>query len=615
MRQFTAMILLLACAACGPKPPAAEPQDVQPKESATGLDLGEEGTRAINLLFDAAFSGDEFIREAALTELMRLAPHVPGTLESLHEGLSEGAASRRSACAHAFAMYYGKLGKTLADHDALPALLDALRDEDPGVRAAAALAVGTLGEEGEEGVQSLTFAMGKDTEQVRIAAIQALGQIGPPADRAAPQLVDYMLSGDTYLGEAAARALAGIRSADVQEQIVDTLGHGNADLRMMALTAISGYGAQAPEAIPLITQMASSPDERVDVRAAAIEALGQMGSAAREASMQTLFTILEGPDDSLARKASGALSRMGPEVVPAMIQMTSHESATVRRLAILALMDLDAPADQVLSVYTDRLDDEDPEVVFTSVTALGHLGHDAAPSMQEVAALMAELAPRVDYTHLWEQGLEEGTLDPVPDTLVRMGPESVTALQQALGHEMPIVRWRAARALGLLGASAEPAVPTLMQAVTDEDVFVRKDAVRALARIGPMGAPAALQALTGEDAFLHVDAVWGLGLVVNDIDGALELLLQTLSGADLELRMEAARALGNAGEAGVDPLLAALDGAPPELRDIIIRSLGRIGTPARKAVPVLVNMWGSLGSAEEARMLIPTALGHVLLPE
>ena len=55
-------------------------------------------------------------------------------------------------------------------------------------------------------------------------------------------------------------------------------------------------------------------------------------------------------------------------------------------------------------------------------------------------------------------------------------------------------RWRAARALGLIGPGAAPAVPDLIAGLADPSDRVRREAARALGRIGP-GAEAALPAL------------------------------------------------------------------------------------------------------------------------
>jgi HEAT repeat protein len=598
---------------CGPKPGPDDPGDVGTTTTTGGMDLGQHGTRAINLLFDAAFSGDEQVREAALHQLMRLAPHVPGTLENLDQGLTEGTSERREACAVAFEYYYGELGHDLSDYDALDSLMDAIRDEDRGVRAAAVKAIGALGPEASKAVPILQFALEKDTDAVRVAAIEALGAIGPASAAAAPALMAHIKSGDGVYAGPAAKALGQIAAPGMFDEIVALLDHGNDSIREKGIWALQGYGEAAAPAVPRLVAIAQDPSQPVGVRSQAIAALGHLGSPVADGAIPALLDLMNDGQKEIGETAADSVTGMGPSVIPKLIEKASSPDPTLARRALDALGAMSPPADQVLGTYTEALDHSDPVVVFAAVKALGTLGVLAAPTIPKLAALMEELEPLQDYNFLWENGLDEGRLDAVPDTLVRIGAGSSGVLIAALKAEMPIVRWRAARALGMLGPAAVTAVPALIDAIEDEDVYVRKDAVRALARIGPEGAPAAFQAFNGDDLFLKDDAVWALGLVVNDLDGAIDLLISTLMSEDLGLRMAAAQALGNAGDKGVAPLIEALKEDDADLRLIIIESLGHIGSPAAAAVPALVNLWGDLPAGDEALATIPTALGLILL--
>jgi hypothetical protein len=129
----------------------------------------------------------------------------------------------------------------LADEDAakaLPELLGALADKDPRIRAAAAEALGEVGD--ASAVEPLGKALASDADSdVRDAAAEALGDIGSP--NAVPLLS------------------AGLRDADedVRETVVDALG------------SIGG-----PDAERVLRQALSDPDE--DVRDAAAAALAKM---------------------------------------------------------------------------------------------------------------------------------------------------------------------------------------------------------------------------------------------------------------------------------------------------------------------------------------------------
>ena len=58
-------------------------------------------------------------------------------------------------------------------------------------------------------------------------------------------------------------------------------------------------------------------------------------------------------------------------------------------------------------------------------------------------------------------------------------------LTKALHHENRQVRWQATVDLGELGADAAPAVPALVDSLSDEHLEVRRGATRALGLIGP----------------------------------------------------------------------------------------------------------------------------------
>jgi HEAT repeat protein len=63
---------------------------------------------------------------------------------------------------------------------AVPALIEALSDEDSGVRASAASALGKIGEPAKEAITALIQALSDKDESVRRAAAEVLKKIGTP---------------------------------------------------------------------------------------------------------------------------------------------------------------------------------------------------------------------------------------------------------------------------------------------------------------------------------------------------------------------------------------------------------------------------------------------------
>jgi hypothetical protein len=72
---------------------------------------------------------------------------------------------------------------------AVPALLDALRSTNPGVRRKAVEVLGRMGEEAAPAVPALTALLDDSDMTVRKAAARTLGQIGPAAKDAVPALM------------------------------------------------------------------------------------------------------------------------------------------------------------------------------------------------------------------------------------------------------------------------------------------------------------------------------------------------------------------------------------------------------------------------------------------
>lgn len=75
-------------------------------------------------------------------------------------------------------------------------------------------------------------------------------------------------------------------------------------------------------------------------------------------------------------------------------------------------------------------------------------------------------------------------------SLAQIGPAAIPALKEALADDKPQVRRQAARALGKMGPDAEAAVSDLTKALNDADPTVREAAAQALGKIGPAAAPA-----------------------------------------------------------------------------------------------------------------------------
>jgi HEAT repeat protein len=163
------------------------------------------------------------------------------------------------------------LGK-LGDPRAVPALIQALRDRSENVRFAAAWALGDLGD--PQAVPALIKALGDGWDAVRFAAAWALGDLGDP--QAVPPLSVW-----AHAGEDAARdalQTLGHPMLDLPQAVAQVAAQGAWGVLIRALTCtqvrevVVGLGAPA---VPALIQALGDSDR--DVRRAAAEALGAIG--------------------------------------------------------------------------------------------------------------------------------------------------------------------------------------------------------------------------------------------------------------------------------------------------------------------------------------------------
>ena len=129
-------------------------------------------------------------------------------------------------------------------------------------------------------------------------------------------------------------------------------------------------------------------------------------------------------------------------------------------------------------------------------------------------------------------------------------PRAVEALGEALGDPDAGVRQQATIALSKLGA---PALDALVAALRDPDKDVRQFAAKALGQVGdPRGAAGLVIALRD----IHLDVRSQAAFALSRIGApAVETLVNALQDADPNVRANAARILGQIGDARALPAL------------------------------------------------------------
>jgi HEAT repeat protein len=157
--------------------------------------------------------------------------------------------------------------------------------------------------------------------------------------------------------------------------------------------------------------------------------------------------------------------------------------------------------------------------------------------------------------------------------------------------------------LGSIKVNTTSVIPALVEVLTDKDLQVRMQAVRALGAFGP-GAKAAVPALIkilddrtsqGKGSLTVGEmAMRGLCEIGRDAKSAIPVLLTMLNDKDSSIRSEAALTLGYLSE-GEAEVVTALTRVLRDKEDTGVKAgaalaLGRIGPKAKSAVPSLVEV-------------------------
>ncbi|TNJ67625.1 phytanoyl-CoA dioxygenase [Paenibacillus hemerocallicola] len=247
-------------------------------------------------------------------------------------------------------------------------------------------------------------------------------------------------------------------------------------------------GKEADSAQPagiasMLEQLRSDEPEH---RAAASDRLAVIGSSAAPfGAAAALGHALEDTFEPVAINAAYGLARMGEEGSETLLRALQHGEPKVSRLAAYGLSVAGAAP---IGGLIAALGSEREDTVFHAAFALGEQ-KDAAASAEAVR----ELAGLLNHP---SERLRCAAADALGSLGAYRGAgasaEGVEALTKALQDSDAQVRFTAGLSLAKWGARAEGAVPRLVEALEDENRYVRAHAAEALYYIGTTKAKDAL---------------------------------------------------------------------------------------------------------------------------
>ncbi len=394
-----------------------------------------------------------------------------------------------------------------------------LGDPDARVRVAAAAAMGSSGL--PDAVSPLLGHLDDGAFEVRMEVARALGRLGD--SRAVVPLIGKVQDTAVEVRRAVARALGELGDARATSALVIALQDGSQDVRVEAVKALGKLHSDEATAaiVPLIEvttgtdgpvglspggiRSAQSSAGSLDVRVAAFEALGRIGS---DGAIRALIGALSKDDPSLSRSPVRlALVSAGKPVISQLVAVLSGSpSSSTAAGAALVLGALHAKegldptvramqrgalplvhglralamlgSTDALPAVLELLSDTDPAVRREAIRAASELLDPVRPDGRAVDPARAML-------------LDVATPNDEKVSLVRLlgrtgSPRAQTVLVSLAGSKSRSLRLSVLEALGASGTLGPEVENVLLQALDDESPEVRLASASSLARGGGM---------------------------------------------------------------------------------------------------------------------------------
>jgi HEAT repeat protein len=419
--------------------------------------------------------------------------------------------------------------------------------------------------------------------------------------------------------------------ARFQAMIRASLQAGDDSTRLAALSVIeetAGLLQQQPytswnlgSLTPDVAYLACAPGSKA-VRLQATAALGQLESDTRTVA-RACTVMLQSPDVQLRREAAKAVSTLSSSLLKLVQSRGAAHAWTVPALA-RALED-------ILQVAALGLRDEDLIVRQASAVALDQFAQSAGQLVLDPRIRGAEQpAPDVNtlFHALHEEttGLAAALNDSDPDVRIRCRQALLAMAGAGQEWQQSVARLgskesgMSARYGTLSSACSQTdtslglrmSVPALARGLADPNVRARRAAALALEGLGEEAAsaePALVQALGDDDLFVRWAAMRALcRLPQIDTMRAVPAIARLVQDPDLDVRIAAAKALKALkcpNPEAIEALTRAVNDREPALQVAAIQALAVIGPPARSAIPAIAESM----AASEARVRTAAAAG------
>ena len=491
-----------------------------------------------------------------------------------------------------------------------------LGDSDKQIRIAA---VEALRQVGDAASGYLIRTLGDEDTAIRAAAAEALGEIGNP--QAVPVLIRMLRDDDSEIRMASATALGGIRDTFSINPLIRLFEDEDEGVRSAAALALADM--EISVMIPALMEASESENKVICISVA--EALGNINDPE---VITPLITLLNDSNEDVRESAVRAFAHPGnlvTEKITALVSLLEDRQDRNRRL--LALDALGEITDERAGLFILRAaDDPDRAVSEKAVDVLDHRQRMRPGNGREEKEIISRL--------IRDLGSDESDQrTEARRRLVRAGRPATDQLTDALERANPTLR---KEITGVLTAMGESVLDEIIRATGDrnrsdqtrialmavlsrfphrrtaeatgrilsgdENTGIRMAAAEAL---GEMGGPhivdALSNALTDRERDVRMMAVEILA--ASGQKGAVNPLIRTIK-EETDISEPAAEALARLGRVAVGPLLRELRMGSQEWRLKVARILENIGWEPATGTDRLYYQIAT-GNFEDVRSLDP----------
>jgi HEAT repeat protein/beta-lactamase regulating signal transducer with metallopeptidase domain len=392
--------------------------------------------------------------------------------------------------------------------EAMPALIELLKDEETEVASAAASALEEMGSEGKPAVPALIEMLKRQkvSRSPMAPSVCDLRQIIGSKTTIPAALVDLLKDENANVRRGAAFSVAYLAFGFPGDEktkddpggyykVVDAsavipvlnnlLSDKDPGVRSAAVKALVLMSPDSrPVAVPVLIELLKDKDP--NVRWMTVWDLGKIGPDAK-AALPALTAMIHDPSFGVRENVAEALESISPvaakAAVPALLDLLKDSCAGVRERTMRVLLRLDPKLKTVIVPVLMEMLKGDQGQRARAAGILGEIGPDALgestvkQAVPAVKQLLLDIHEHGNWCYRMDTAVALMKLDPAEK------PFAISALIELLNHPYCGARWTTAEALGKIGPDAKAAVPALTGLLKDRQKRVQRAAKEALKSI------------------------------------------------------------------------------------------------------------------------------------